>query len=85
MNANDDEKARNFLYMLKNSSSIDHSIISFYTTDVKGASMVKVGGYDEFCIKDPNEFKLMETQDNENWVLKSNWGRVGSNMNAPLF
>jgi len=68
--------------MLKNQSYIEHSIVSFYTTKEQGASMVKVGGYDEFCMSDPKEFEMFSTVNNDEWVLGANWGRVGGKGNV---
>lgn len=39
--------------------------------------MVKLGGYDEFCMSQPDDFVMIDTMDNEEWALKANWGRVG--------
>ena len=40
--------------------------------------MVKIGGYDDFCIKDEKDFKLLETMYSDRWVLKSKQGKVGT-------
>jgi hypothetical protein len=31
--------------------------------------MVKIGGYDDFCIKDEKDFKLIETMYSDKWEL----------------
>lgn len=40
--------------------------------------MVKFGGYDEFCMKNTDDFKLIETQESDKWSLSSDWGKVGT-------
>lgn len=47
--------------------------------------MVKIGGYDDFCIKDESEFKLLETMYSDKWELQANWGHVGTEQSNVLF
>jgi len=56
------------LYQLKNKKLTDNTVVSFYLNK-KGTSVIKFGSYDKLALKDPNDFTILRTFDENAWMV----------------